>query len=277
MHMLLPLVFAILTLPASAPDGAELTAMLNAFLAGASRNDAAVHDRFWAEDLIYTRSTGQRLGKAEIMRDVREAPAPGTTDPDTIYSAEEIRIQQYGDAAVIAFRLIGTTVRAGTTQVSRFLNTGTFLKRDGAWRAVGWQATKVPRTDEEVIKEVTAAESTFQQATLASDIKTLGSLMDESFLWTLSTGEQMTRQQLLDNLGSGRLKYSKVETNNAAVSPYGEAAVVRGVSTRQRSAFPGSEGKGDAGPFTAAYTMTFVNRSGSWMAVAMHSSLPAGK
>jgi putative cell wall-binding protein len=42
----------------AAPDGAELTKLLNEFLAGASRNDAAVHDRFWADDLIYTRSTG---------------------------------------------------------------------------------------------------------------------------------------------------------------------------------------------------------------------------
>ena len=275
MHAIVPLVFAILTLPASAPDGAELTALLNAFLAGASRNDAAVHDRFWAEDLIYTRSAGQRLGKAEIMRDVREAPAPAPGDPVTTYTAEEIRIQQYGDTAIVAFRLIGTTARAGVTQVASFLNTGIFLKRDGAWRATGWQATKVPRTNEEVIKEVTAAESAFQQASLAADIRTLGSLLDESFLWTLSTGEQMTRQQLLYNLGSGRLKYSKVETNSVTVSPYGESAVVRGLSTRQRTAFPGSDGKGDATPFTAAYTLTFVNRSGSWVVVAMHSSRPA--
>ena len=277
MHILLPLVFAILALPASAPDGAELTALLNTFLAGASHNDAAVHDRFWAEDLIYTRSAGQRLGKTEIMADMRKAPAPGPTDPATTYTAEEIRIQQYGDAAVVAFRLVGTTVRAGNTEVTRYLNTGTFLKRGGEWRAVAWQATRVPRTDADVVKEVTAAESAFQQATLVADIKILGSLLDETFLWTLSTGERMTRQQFLDNMGSGRLKYSKVESINVTVAPYGEAAVVRGLSTRQRSASPGSDGKGDPGPYTADYTMTFVNRSGSWMAVSMHSSRPAGK
>ncbi|HEU0106862.1 MAG TPA: hypothetical protein VFT38_11870, partial [Vicinamibacteria bacterium] len=35
-------------------DEAELTRLLREFLAGASRNDAAAHERFWAEDLIYT-------------------------------------------------------------------------------------------------------------------------------------------------------------------------------------------------------------------------------
>ena len=43
----------------TAPDAAELTKLLNDFLAGASRNDIAMHDRFWADDLIYTRSAGR--------------------------------------------------------------------------------------------------------------------------------------------------------------------------------------------------------------------------
>ncbi len=34
----------------TAPDSGALTRLLNEFLAGASRDDAAVHDRFWAED-----------------------------------------------------------------------------------------------------------------------------------------------------------------------------------------------------------------------------------
>jgi len=34
----------------TAPDGAELTKLLNEFLAGASRNDAQIHDAFWADE-----------------------------------------------------------------------------------------------------------------------------------------------------------------------------------------------------------------------------------
>jgi hypothetical protein len=58
------------------PAADELTTLLKEFLIGASRNDAAIHDRFWAEDLIYTGSAGRRRGKAEVMRDVRSAPTP---------------------------------------------------------------------------------------------------------------------------------------------------------------------------------------------------------
>lgn len=132
----------------SAPDAAELTRLLKEFLAGASRNDPAVHERFWAEDLIYTRSAGRRVGKADILGDLRKATPAPPGSPTTTYTAEDIRIQQYGDTAIVAFRLVGTTEDKGKTEVQNFLNTGTFLRRGGRWQAVAWQATRVPSEEE---------------------------------------------------------------------------------------------------------------------------------
>ncbi|MCC6650074.1 MAG: nuclear transport factor 2 family protein [Candidatus Eisenbacteria bacterium] len=129
---------------AAAPDSTALSTLLTRFLDGAGRNDVAMHDRFWADDLIYTGSSGRRIGKEQLMRDVREAPAPDPKDPVTRYTAEEVRIQQYGASAIVAFRLVATTVTPESTSVGRYLNTGFFLKRKGEWRAAGWQATKLP-------------------------------------------------------------------------------------------------------------------------------------
>lgn len=140
------------TLPAAppAPDAAELTKLLKEFLAGASRNDPAIHDRFWAEDLIYTGSSGRRLGKDDILRDVREEAAePSQGDDATpVFTAEDVRIQQYGTTAIVAFRLVGTVRKGDKTEVTNYLNSGTFLKRDGKWQAVNWQATKMPAEPE---------------------------------------------------------------------------------------------------------------------------------
>ena len=255
------------------PDAAELTKLVKDFLDGASRNDAAMHDRFWAEDLIYTGSSGRRIGKADIMRDQRSAAAPGPAAPSTSYTAEDIRIQQYGNTAIVAFRLVGTTKRDNKTEIANFLNTGTFLKRNGKWQAVSWQATRMPRPEEESRKEVAEIETAFHQAILAADVKKLESLLDESFIWTHDGGQRVTRQQLLDQLGSNRLKYSKIETNNVTVSVLGDTAIVRGESLRHRSAIPGST-SGDASPFTVYYTLTLLNRGSGWKTVAMHSSRP---
>ena len=258
----------------TAPDSNELTKLLKEFLAGASRNDAAVHERFWADDVIYTGSAGRRRVKADIMRDVRSAPAPKPGDPTTVYSAEDIRIQQYGKTAVVAFRLVASTEKTGTTEVANYLNSGIFLKRNAKWQVVNWQSTRMPRSEEEAKREVAATEAAFHQAMLASDLKKLESLTDPSFIWTHNTGEQMTRPQLFDDLGSGRLKYSTLKTNSVVVSIYGDTGVVRGVSPRQRSSIPASPGSGDATPFNAFYTITFVYKGGGWKAVAMHSSRP---
>lgn len=139
--MLAPAVHAQDTAPAPAAE--ELTRLLKEFLGGASRKDVAAHDRFWADDLIYTRSAGVRMGKAEILADARTGPHTTAAD-STKYSAEEIRIQQCGETAVVAFHLVGTMGSGEQAVVTHFLNTGTFVKRIGEWRAVAWQSTRAP-------------------------------------------------------------------------------------------------------------------------------------
>lgn len=123
----------------------ELTQLLHRFMKGASENDAEMHDRFWAEDLIYTSSSGQRFGKAQIMAGFEESGnAQASDEPGTVYTAEDIQIQVYDDMVIVAFRLVGKTETAEGAQINRYLNSGTFIKRNGQWKAVNWQATKIP-------------------------------------------------------------------------------------------------------------------------------------
>jgi len=229
----------------TAPDAAELTKLLNDFLAGASRNDVAVHESFWADDLIYTRSAGRRVNKAEVMHDVRTAPAPKPTDPKTIYTAEDIRIQQYGDTAVVAFRLVATTEKS----VANLLNSGTFVKRNGKWQVVNWQSTRMPRTEAESKTEVTTANAALHEAVVSGDIDKLTALTDSTFVWTHGS-VQTTRQQLFDDLRAKKVKYGKPDPAKVSISVYGDTAVVRGES----------------------YTLTFINQLGVWRAVSLHTS-----
>lgn len=121
-------------------DTSAIEALLIEFLDGASVNDSEIHERFWAEDLIYTSSSGQRYGKPEIMDDIKNSPSQTDSEPSITYSAEDIRIRIYGHTAILAFRLIGKT----ETDTLQYLNSGTFLKRNDIWKAVNWQATRIP-------------------------------------------------------------------------------------------------------------------------------------
>jgi ketosteroid isomerase-like protein len=123
--------------PARAEPGeTALGSLLNEFLAGASVNDATMHDRFWSEDLIYTSSAGQRFGKAQIMQGLAEAEPAGET---TTYGAEEVTIQIHGDVAVVTFRLIADMPDESRAE---YFNTGVFRLQNKQWRAFVWQATR---------------------------------------------------------------------------------------------------------------------------------------
>jgi len=240
----------------TAPAAAELTKLLNDFLAGASRNDPSVHQSFWADDLIYTRSAGRRVSKADILRDLREAPAPKPTDPKTVYTAEDIRIQQYGDTAIVAFRLVATTETGGTKYIANLLNSGTFVKRDGKWQVVNWQSTRMPRTEEESKRELAAVDAAFHEALATGDLNKLTALTDAGFV-SINGANQMNAKQLVDNVRADGLKYVKPDLAKSTISVYGETAVVRG------------EGPS---PAKHRYSITYINQGGAWKAIAMHVS-----
>jgi hypothetical protein len=53
-------------------------------------------------------------------------------------------VHEYGDTVIVAFRLEGHTEHAdGKVELAHYRNTGTFLRRNGRWQAVAWQATKI--------------------------------------------------------------------------------------------------------------------------------------
>jgi hypothetical protein len=126
----------------NAADSDDIEAMLHEFLAAAHLQPA--HATFWAEDLIYTSSDGSRFGKAEIMEGFDGAEGSDEAAA-MVYSGEEVTIRVFDDAAVVTFKLVGTpTDKSADEVVLYYFNTGTFLKRDGVWQVVAWQATKIP-------------------------------------------------------------------------------------------------------------------------------------
>ena len=129
---------------AVAGDDDEILVLLNEFLANAGVESA--HQRFWADDLVYTSSSGTRTTKAEIMASFDGVEEEGGGEPDPVYSAEEVQLKQYDDMAVVAFKLVATP--PDDAPVDYYFNTGTFLKRDSEWRVVAWQATKIPPIEE---------------------------------------------------------------------------------------------------------------------------------
>lgn len=134
--------------PRSDSAVAELTAKLHYFLENSSTE--AAHSQFWADDLVYTSSNGTRFGKADIMEGFAEpedaAAEEGSEEeadePTVVYAGEDVNVQVFGTTAVVTFELVSTPDDGSAGQ--NYYNSGTFLKRHGAWQAVSWQATIIP-------------------------------------------------------------------------------------------------------------------------------------
>ena len=138
--------------PASKSDGLrtmntneQLQAMLRDFLVGAGKNDPAAHDGFWADDLVYTGASGKVKTKAEIMQSVREEAGkpPDPKAPKATFDAEDVTVHDYANFAVVNFRLVAHSDDQGKQETNYYRNTGTFAKRNGQWKVVAWQATKI--------------------------------------------------------------------------------------------------------------------------------------
>jgi ketosteroid isomerase-like protein len=132
------------TICMSADDSATAKALeqrVRDFLANVPKNDKKVFEDFFADDVIYTRSAGVTVTKADILTNIGVRAA---NEPEATFDSDDYTVHPYGDFAVVNFRLIMHNAVNGKSETVTFRNTGTFMKRNGKWQAVAWQATKVP-------------------------------------------------------------------------------------------------------------------------------------
>lgn len=123
------------------PRDQEVVATLHRFLEGVDQIE--VHDSFWAEELIYTSSSGARFGKATIIDGMAAESDSSNSKISPSYTAFNPVVRFLGDTAVLTFEL-QMFEGDSATPARRFYNTGVLIERDGRWQAMTWQATVIP-------------------------------------------------------------------------------------------------------------------------------------
>jgi len=134
------LLFTPLAFGQKANDQENIRALLNEFLLKVDEKE--MHDRFWAEELVYTGSSGRRIGKKDIMSGFEDSAS--SDEPKTTYTAEDVQIRVMGEMAILAFKLVANTINGEESSISSYYNSGTLQKQNGQWKVILWQATKIP-------------------------------------------------------------------------------------------------------------------------------------
>ena len=119
---------------------------------------------------------------------------------------------------------------------------------------------------EEISTEIKRLENELARAVVARDYATLKRIEADSYVYTDNDARVSTRDEFIEAYRSGKSRIAKLLFHDMVVDVYGDAAVVRGVLTVDRT------DNGVHVSRSSRYTRTYVKFPEGWRAVAGHSS-----
>ena len=140
MSMLIAVVLAACGTPPAGPDSTVrlLTAQADAWDKAIVAKDAAAVAANVAPDFTQIESGGAVIGRDEFVKDLLD-PAL-RIDP---YKVEDFGVRVYGDTALLTGRIRMTGSAEGKPFSSHFRYIDVYVKRDGAWKVVSIQITRM--------------------------------------------------------------------------------------------------------------------------------------
>ena len=119
----------------------------------------------------------------------------------------------------------------------------------------------------ETRREIDQLEDEWRSAVLTGDVRTMNSLLADDYVAITPNGMLQSREDTLQNLRSGRVRFTALSITDRKVRFYGSTAVVTSLATIQ--------GIGPEGPVSGdfRYTRVYVrNPQGLWKIVSFEAS-----
>ena len=107
----------------------ELIGLNQELIDALARGDKAVVQRIYADEFVRTSTQGETFTKAQLLSSLK-APEPGVK---ISYESKDIRVFDYGDAAVLVYLSIKHTDDHGEKSDFLYRVTDTFVRRKGRW------------------------------------------------------------------------------------------------------------------------------------------------
>jgi ketosteroid isomerase-like protein len=104
------------------------------------RGDKAYLDLLLVDTFIETSAEGRTYNKAQIMESVKGLPAGVKVSIEI----EDAQVFDHGDTALMVYRRVERVDANGQKIESQNRVTDTFIRRDGRWRTISSQATRIP-------------------------------------------------------------------------------------------------------------------------------------
>jgi ketosteroid isomerase-like protein len=119
-----------------AADSLELVRLEHVWNEAHVHADTAALASLWADDLVITVPGMPMMSKPEVMRFWRTGRSNITR-----YETSDLRVRVYGDAAVMTGRLRRERNFSGRMVADDWRFTKVYVRRQGCWRVVAYQAS----------------------------------------------------------------------------------------------------------------------------------------
>ena len=107
------------------------------------REDAAVLDRLWSNDLIFTFPDGKMSNKAQRL--AGQKPAAPSSQSESETTNDEVRVYLYGNTAVVTVLSTWKGKTNNQEYSSQFQATHVWVKQEGRWQLVAAHVSPVKK------------------------------------------------------------------------------------------------------------------------------------
>ena len=109
------------------------------------KEDAAILDRLWSDDLVFTFPNGKVSGKVQRLAGLKPSTPPSQSDSEASNNNDQVKVHLYGNTAVVTV-LSTWKGKAGTQEYTdRYQATHVWVKQQGRWRLVAAHVSQVKK------------------------------------------------------------------------------------------------------------------------------------
>lgn len=244
-----------------AKDEQAIQKTINELMTALTKNDLDTVGGTYAEDYVIVLADGTTTTKAQRLAAMKSG--------DLRYQSlnvSNLKIRQYGEAAVATYQVTGKTVTRAGEQDANTLATVTLVRNGGRWQIVSSHLTDVASAtpDEGALNKVM---DDYLAALTKNSADSVESFLDARYVRIGGDGTHLNKEQIVAGLRSGGVKYSSVQTSDRKWRTFGsDTAIVTSKAVIKATA--------NGNDLSGTYGVTTVLRrvGNKWVLASTHLS-----
>jgi len=235
------------------------------------KKDAAIFDRVFAEDYVYSNPYGKMMNRAQSLEDLQKEWA-NTNYKVLTATTDDIKVKVSGNMALVTANWTSTTAPLKEVNAEPHKDTGRYTgvyeKRGGNWLLIAEHFSEAPHDRKLMEQQVLKMGQDYTQMIKNQDAAAIERILADEYLFTNERGKVKNKTEDLASYKTSPSKFEIFEISDQKVRVIGNNAAVETGTVRFKGT--GKDGK----PFDGSerYTTTWVWRGGRWQIAADHTS-----